>query len=115
MPVVGIRSDKRSRIRLQPSQDTPPPSLRRDTPLPSPTADPVTTVMANLPADRGDTGTFLVSYAAAYIAVDALAASVGLPPPFITAALASGAIVGAKNILQSLFASPSKGALEPVW
>ncbi len=71
-----------------------------------PKGDPVTTVMSKLPAGKGDIGAFLVSYGPAYIAVDALAASIGLPPPITTATLASGAVVGAKNVIQALLAEP---------
>jgi hypothetical protein len=74
----------------EPSQNPPPA-----------TGDPVTTVMSKLPAEKGDIGAFLVSYGAAYLAVDMLAAGMGLPPPITTAALASGTVVGAKNIIQS--------------
>src|SRR5215211_3407367 len=78
---------------VEPSQ-TPPPA----------TGDPVTTVMSKLPAGKGDIGAFLVSYGVGYIAVDMLAASIGLPPPITTATLASGMVVGAKNIVQAFLA-----------
>ena len=69
--------------------------------------------MSKLPTSKGDIGGFLLAYGPAYIAVDALAATIGLPPPIITATLTSGAVVGAKNVIQALLArSPSPQSKE---
>jgi hypothetical protein len=81
---------------VHPSQQTSPPPV---------TGDPVNIVMSKLPSGKGDIASFLVSYGityiATYIAVDALAASIGLPPPITTAALASGVVVGVRNGIQA--------------
>jgi hypothetical protein len=84
---------------VEPSQKSPPAA-----------GDPVTTVMSKLPADKGDVGTFLVSYGIGYIAVDVLAAGMGLPPPITTAALTSGVVVGVKNVIQAARAKSQQAA-----
>ena len=76
---------------MHPSQETSPPV----------TGDPVNIVMSKLPSGKGDIASFLVSYGITYIAVDALAAGIGLPPPITTAVLASGVVVGVKNGIQA--------------
>jgi len=69
------------------------------------TEDPVTTVMSKLPSGKGDIGAFLVSYPVSYLVVDVLLTGIGLPAPITTAGLASAAVVGAKNAVQSYLES----------
>src|SRR5215208_3140057 len=76
----------------------------QETPPPSATGNAVNIVMSKLPTSAGDIGAFLLAYGPTYIAVDELAHSIGLPPPYTVAALASATVVGAKTVIQDLFA-----------